>query len=83
MKEFRRLVGKIIDDDTQHDHMPDYAFSIDGDNVVVRPKKKSLQTALPLPVASLLISGATIEEARLTWRRDGICEIWKMNGGPG
>ena len=80
VKEFRRLVGKIIDDDAQHDHMPDYAFSIDGDNMAVRPKKKSLQTALPLPVASLLVNGATIEEARRVapgWDMRNLEDEWR------
>lgn len=45
-KEFRRLIGKIIQDDEQHDHMPDYVFEIDGDNVKVRPKKDVTLTTL-------------------------------------
>ncbi|MBC6445510.1 MAG: replication initiator protein A [Alphaproteobacteria bacterium GM202ARS2] len=65
IKEFRRLVGKIIEDDTQHDHMPDYTFSVDGENVVVHLKKRSMQTALPLPFATLLIKSDTFEEARI------------------
>jgi hypothetical protein len=31
--EFRRLVGVICKEDGQHHHMPDYAVSIQGDNV--------------------------------------------------
>ena len=80
VKEFRRLIGKIIDDDMQYDHMPDYAFSIDGDNMAVRSKKKTLQTALPLPLASLLISGATIEEARQVapgWDMQNLEDEWR------
>lgn len=37
-KEFRRLISKIIEDDAVHDHLPDYVMSIEGDNVVFRPK---------------------------------------------
>ena len=37
-KEFRRLLSKIIEDDGMHDHLPDYAMSVEGDNVVFRPK---------------------------------------------
>lgn len=37
-KEFRRMLGIIINDDVQHDHMPDYGFIIEGENVVVRRK---------------------------------------------
>ena len=32
-KEFRRLVGDICDADAVHHHMPDYAVTIEGDNV--------------------------------------------------
>lgn len=46
-KEFRRLVGKIIEDDEAHSHMPDYAFSFEGDNVVVKPKKEEVVATLP------------------------------------
>lgn len=38
MKEFKRLLGKIIKDDETHSHMPDYAFRIDRDNLCVTPK---------------------------------------------
>src|SRR6202044_2689841 len=31
--EFRRLVGVICKEDAKHNHIPDYAISIDGDNV--------------------------------------------------
>jgi plasmid replication initiation protein len=64
LKEFRRLVGKIIEDDAQHAHMPDYTFAFDDDIVVVRPKKMSSQTALPLPLASLRLDPDTYHEAR-------------------
>ena len=47
VKEFRRLIGKIIEDDTTHDHMPQYRFSFEGDNVVVRPKKDQVVDSLP------------------------------------
>jgi len=64
VKEFRRLIGKIISDDLQHDHMPDYIFNIDGGIVSVRPKKPTLQTALPLGLPSLRLAPDTHEEAR-------------------
>ena len=38
-KEFRRLISKIITDDEQYDHMPDYTFSVEGSNVIVRRKR--------------------------------------------
>lgn len=64
VKEFRRLIGKIIEDDEQHDHMPDYAFTLRGDNVLVKPKKDSIQTALPLPLSSLRLGSDTHTLAR-------------------
>jgi plasmid replication initiation protein len=56
-KEFRRLVGKIIEDDEAHNHMPDYAFSFEGDNVVVKPKKD--EVVAPLPSFSLRVDEET------------------------
>ena len=38
LKEFRRLVSKVIEDDAAHDHMPDYAYELEEDVLVVRPK---------------------------------------------
>jgi|TARA_R110000744_G_C19371224_1_gene562640 plasmid replication initiation protein len=64
VKEFRRLLGKIIDDDGQHDHMPDYTFLIEEDVVIVRPKKETHQSALPLPLSSLRLAPDTHEDAR-------------------
>jgi plasmid replication initiation protein len=43
--EFRRLVGTICKEDAQHHHMPDYALSIDGDNV--RFMNRKTMKALP------------------------------------
>ncbi|WP_073145963.1 replication initiator protein A [Litoreibacter ascidiaceicola] len=64
LKEFRRLLGKIIEDDAEHDHMPDYAFVIEGDIVVVRPKEETRPTALPFLPSSLRLDPETHEEAR-------------------
>ena len=46
-KEFRRLISKIIEDDEAHDHMPDYRMTIEGDNVVFRPKAEEVIVAPP------------------------------------
>lgn len=87
VKEFRRLLGKIIDDDGQHDHMPDYTFLIEEDVVIVRPKKETHQSALPLPLSSLRLAPDTHEDARRLapgwdmhhledeWRSWGVCCI--------
>lgn len=39
LKEFKRMVGKIIDDDERDGRMPDYRYAFDGDNLVVTPKE--------------------------------------------
>lgn len=62
-KEFKRLVGKIIKDDEQHDHMPDYAFGFDGEVITVHPKKEP-QPSLALPFGELRIRPETYEDAR-------------------
>jgi len=49
LKEFRRLVVKIMEDDEQHGHMPDYSFRFDRDTVVVHPKDDTAQETRPLP----------------------------------
>ena len=64
LKEFRRLLGKIIEDDAQHDHMPEYTFTVEDNIVIVRPKKEVLQSALPLPLSSLRLASDTHEDAR-------------------
>ena len=64
MKEFRRLLGKIIDDDGQHDHMPDYTFTMAEDIVIVRPKKSTRQNGVPLQLSSLCLAPDTHEGAR-------------------
>ena len=53
LKEFRRLLQTIIEDDKHHDHMPGYSFHLvqDGDMVEMRPKtsgqpRPALQHAL-------------------------------------
>lgn len=63
-KEFKRLVLKIIEDDEQHDHMPDYTFSFEGENVVVKPKRDQPQPALPLPLDATRLSPDIYDEAR-------------------
>lgn len=44
-KEFRRMLGVIIEDDSKHDHMPDYSFVIEEDNAVVRRKDGVVEVA--------------------------------------
>jgi plasmid replication initiation protein len=71
LKEFRRLVGKIIEVDQQESFLPDYAYRLDGDLVVVRPKPKHKSSA-PYPVVAsgemspgaLRLTSEIYEEAR-------------------
>lgn len=63
-REFKRLVGKIIDDDARHDYMPDYAFVLEGETIIVRAKKESGRAALPFPSDTLWIDPETYHAAR-------------------
>ena len=64
LKEFRRLIGKIIEDDREYNHMPDYTFELDGDMVHVWPKKEARQSSLPLSLSPLQLDYDTHEYAR-------------------
>lgn len=80
LKEFRRLLGKIIKDDAEHDHMPDYVFIIDGDIVLVRPKKDANPSPLPFPPPMLRLDPETHEEARRVapgWDMHHLEEEWR------
>jgi plasmid replication initiation protein len=65
-KEFKRLVGNIVEDDRKHGHMPDYRYNFEGDVVVVTPKEESPQGTLPLPypVSDIRLKAETMEQAR-------------------
>ena len=80
MKEFRRLLGNIIADDEQHNHMPDYTFTINEDIVVVRPKKASFQNALPLSLDALRLAPNTHDDARRLapgWDMHALEQEWR------
>lgn len=47
LKEFRRLLQAIIDDDKTHDHMPGYGIALDGDMVEMRAKGRRATPMLP------------------------------------
>ena len=65
VKEFRRLVGKIIEDDEAHEHMPDYTFALDGDNLVVRRKASAhVSPALSAGAVSLSVDPDVYDRAR-------------------
>jgi hypothetical protein len=62
LKEFRRLLQSIIDDDRIHDHMPSYSFVLDGDMVEMRPKLGAVTP--PLPGLFIRLSDETYELGR-------------------
>ena len=73
LKEFRRLVGKVIADDAAHGHMPDYAFALEGDLLLVRPKRSAPTMALGLApdtheAARALTSGWDVRVLEAEWR---------------
>jgi len=47
-KEFRRLVSEVCDADAEHSHMPDYAVTMEGDNVRFT-NRNTMMKALPSP----------------------------------
>ena len=78
MKEFRRLVAKIIEDDAAHGYMPDYGCTFENDVVIVRPKKAAAQMALSL--FPLRVEPDTYEEARRLapgWDTAGLESEWR------
>src|SRR6056297_3166630 len=62
VKEFRRLLTKIFEDDILHDHLPEYSLRLDGDVLEVRPKLERVQPVV-LP-EGLRLSQEAVEKAR-------------------
>jgi len=58
-KEFKRMVSKVIKDNTEQQYMPDYTFNLTGDLLTVRPIKATLDLS-NLPS----LKADTYEEAR-------------------
>ena len=66
LKEFRRLVGTIIEEDQLHSHMPDYSIRFEGDNVVFHSRASMQKVIQRLPPQFTgYISGDGYEEAKL------------------
>lgn len=62
LKEFRRLLQTIINDDRKHDHMPGYSFTLTDDMVEMRLKAAPDTPALPSLL--LLLSDSSYELGR-------------------
>lgn len=58
-KEFKRMVSKVIKDNSTNPYMPDYNFELDGDVLVVSPIKEATPQQYMPPLSS-----DTYEEAR-------------------
>lgn len=69
LKEFKRLVQTICEDDAQHHHMPDYAVSLEGDNIVFRNRQTipALGSKGPSPASAEVrpLSADTYNDARI------------------
>ncbi len=77
LKEFRRLLLAIINDDLTHNHIPDYSFSLEADMVEMRPKASKL---LPMEAPHVRLSEAAYEQGRLHapgWDVYGLEAEWR------
>ncbi|MFN8892360.1 MAG: plasmid replication initiator TrfA [Betaproteobacteria bacterium] len=78
LKEFRRLLQTIIEDDGAHDYLPGYSFSLDADMVEVRPKAAAEPPALPAPHLSIREDTYTqAREAAPGWDVYGLEGEWR------
>jgi hypothetical protein len=64
-KEFRRLVGVICAEDAEHSHMPDYAVTIDGDNVRFSNRNTMKPVTSPDQPQFPLLDPETYHDARI------------------
>lgn len=58
-KEFKRMISKVIKDNTEQQYIPDYTFNLTGDLLTVRPIKADV-----LPNTLPPLNPETYEEAR-------------------
>ncbi|MFP1132903.1 replication initiator protein A [Asticcacaulis sp. W401b] len=65
MKEFRRMVREIVEDNERADHFPDYTIEIEGSNIVFRRRKRNKNSARALGSARRpIVSLDTYEKAK-------------------
>lgn len=64
LREFRRLVKTIADQDRHHHHFPDYTIRLDEDEDQVTFTPRAAKSALPAPNLFPLISESALERAR-------------------
>jgi plasmid replication initiation protein len=54
-REFRRLVQNVVQEDREHDHMPDYAITYEElDDMVIFTNRQSVKVVMPLATAPQL-----------------------------
>ncbi len=73
------LIHENTDHHPRRGQSTHYTFDLDGENVQVRPKKETLQSALPLPLASLGLAPDTHHDARrlaLGWDMHVLEQEW-------
>jgi plasmid replication initiation protein len=66
IREFRRMLKQIIADNQAHQHIPDYTFELNGNLVVMRPKREFREAYAPAPSAidQLKLKGGIHESAK-------------------
>lgn len=67
LKEFRRLIGKIVEEDQEHGHIPDYAISFgDEDMIVFRSRNSMPELSAPTPTVKLgSLESEAYEDAKI------------------
>ena len=87
-REFKRLVGSIVDQDLAHDHMPDYSVRLDGNSVLFR-NRGTMHQKIPIidDVSAIKLPSKAYEEARLVAPRWDVYQLehewrqWMSDGG--
>lgn len=66
-KEFRRLVNNIVEEDKEHQHIPDYSVAVESGDMVVFRNRGSIPTAQPegTPIQVGALRPDTYHDARL------------------
>ena len=68
LKEFRRMLKSIIDDNVKHEHIPDYSFELTNDLVTIRPRRNFTdifsEAEGPSAIDKIALKSATHEVSR-------------------
>lgn len=63
-REFKRLVGTIVRQDEEHNHMPDYAVRMDGDMIVFVNRRQPPPALSATETSGIRLSADTYQSAR-------------------